>query len=83
MQSHPGYLAIKKGISSLCFVVMILSGDGVFAQLHTAIDTTQMRIGEELLWTLEVEADSTDLVMFPEGVQLVRLKSSGIILLTR
>ena len=69
MQSHPGYLAIKKGISSLCFVVMILSGDGVFAQLHTAIDTTQMRIGEELLWTLEVEADSTDLVMFPEGVQ--------------
>ena len=38
-----------------------------FSQVSTSIDTTTIRIGEEILYTIQVEADSTDLVMFPEG----------------
>lgn len=37
------------------------------AQVSTSIDTTTIRIGEEIQYTIEVEADSTALVLFPEG----------------
>ncbi|MEL6811100.1 MAG: DUF4381 domain-containing protein [Bacteroidota bacterium] len=37
------------------------------AQVKTSIDTTIIRIGEEIKYTLEVEADTTALVLFPEG----------------
>ena len=37
------------------------------AQVRTTIDTTTIRIGEEIQYTIEVEADSTALVLFPEG----------------
>ena len=38
-----------------------------YAQVSTSIDTTQIRIGEEVGYIIHVEADSTDLVVFPEG----------------
>jgi LPXTG-motif cell wall-anchored protein len=37
------------------------------AQVQVSLDTTQMRIGEELEFLIQVQADSTDFVMFPEG----------------
>lgn len=37
------------------------------AQVKGYADTTQIRIGEQILYTIEVEADSTALVLFPEG----------------
>ncbi len=37
------------------------------AQVQATVDTTQMRIGEELEFLIQVQADSTDFVMFPEG----------------
>ena len=37
------------------------------AQVRGYADTTQIRIGEQILYTIEVEADSTALVLFPEG----------------
>lgn len=39
----------------------------VSSQVSSAIDTTVIRIGEEIKYTIEVEADTTDLVLFPEG----------------
>ncbi len=38
-----------------------------FSQVTSKVDTTLIRIGEEIKFTIEVEADSTDLVLFPEG----------------
>ena len=38
-----------------------------FAQVTSSVDTTLIRIGEEIKYTIQVEADSTDLVLFPEG----------------
>lgn len=39
----------------------------VYSQVSSSIDTTLIRIGEEIRYTIEVEADTTDLVLFPEG----------------
>lgn len=37
------------------------------AQVISSIDTTQIRVGEEIIYSIQVETDSTDLVLFPEG----------------
>jgi len=36
-------------------------------QVKGAVDTTSIRIGEQITYEFQVEADSTDLVLFPEG----------------
>ena len=36
------------------------------AELQVAVDTTQVRIGEQLNYTLQIKADSTAQVVFPE-----------------
>lgn len=45
-----------------------------FAQVTSSIDTTQIRIGEELRYTIEVQADTTDLIVFPEGQTFLPLE---------
>ncbi len=45
------------------FFVSFLSN----AQVTSSTDTTQIRVGEEIIYSIQVEADSTDLVLFPEG----------------
>ncbi|MCB0464597.1 MAG: DUF4381 domain-containing protein, partial [Aequorivita sp.] len=36
------------------------------AQITSSVDSTKIRIGEEILYTINVDADSTDVVVFPE-----------------
>jgi hypothetical protein len=48
-------------------IVLFLIGSSLFAQVRSSIDTTLIRIGEEIKYTIEVEADTTALVLFPEG----------------
>lgn len=38
-----------------------------FGQVKSSIDSTKIKIGEQITYTIEVEADTTDLVVFPEG----------------
>ena len=38
-----------------------------FAQVTATIDTTKIRIGEQITYKIQIDADSTDLVVFPEG----------------
>ncbi len=35
--------------------------------IKTKVDTTSIRIGEQLIWTVSVDTDSTSSVIFPEG----------------
>ena len=50
------------------FILVLLSTFNVQAQqVKGAVDTTSIRIGEQITYEFQVEADSTDLVMFPEG----------------
>lgn len=38
-----------------------------FAQVTSSIDSTSIKIGEQITYNIEVETDSTNLVVFPEG----------------
>lgn len=57
-------LSFRAIARNLFFIAPFVS---VFSQVTSKVDTTLMRIGEEIKYTIEVEADSTDLVLFPEG----------------
>ncbi|WP_431132729.1 hypothetical protein [Psychroserpens mesophilus] len=46
----------------LCFISATLS-----AQVTSSIDSTKIKIGQQITFKVEVEADTTDLVVFPEG----------------
>ena len=50
-----------------CFLVLVLLAFVSSAQLKTTVDTTSIKIGEELLYSIEAEIDSTTVVVFPEG----------------
>ncbi|MFT5102365.1 MAG: hypothetical protein ACI86C_000004 [Candidatus Latescibacterota bacterium] len=56
-------------VIALFFVVQITS-----AQIIWAVDSTAIKIGEEITYTIEVQADSTDMVVFPEGQTFLPLE---------
>ncbi|PQB05333.1 hypothetical protein [Aureitalea marina] len=62
---------LSAGIFLLLFTAVIST---LNAQVSTQIDTTLIRIGEEIQYSIEVEADSTDLVLFPEGQSFLPLE---------
>lgn len=55
------------GSSLLLPIFFFLFSIVSFAQVKSSIDSTKIKIGEQITYTIEVEADSTDLVIFPEG----------------
>ncbi|MGB0789201.1 MAG: BatD family protein, partial [Marinirhabdus sp.] len=44
------------------------------AQVQSLVDTTAIRIGEEIQYTIQVQADTTALVLFPEGQSFAPLE---------
>lgn len=46
-----------------------------FAQVTTKIDTTKIRVGEQINYKIKVEADSSSLVVFPEGQTFLPLEN--------
>lgn len=62
--------------SSLLFsVFFILCSALSSAQVTSEIDTTKIRIGEQLNYKIQVEADSSALVVFPEGQTFMPLEA--------
>ncbi|MHA7055584.1 DUF4381 domain-containing protein [Aquimarina sp. M1] len=60
-------ISFWKRIKRLVFIVtLFLSYSGV-AQVTANIDSTTIQIGEEIRYKMLVEADSTKIVVFPEG----------------
>lgn len=60
------FYSIRAFASAL--LIAFLSAFNVQAQqVKGAVDTTSIRIGEQITYEFQVEADSTDLVLFPEG----------------
>src|SRR5690554_3561575 len=53
--------------NSLLCLFFILSSFSTITQVTSTVDSTKIRIGEEILYTINVDADSTDVVVFPEG----------------
>ncbi|MGC1632821.1 MAG: BatD family protein [Gelidibacter sp.] len=56
-------LSASSFLSILFFLFSIVS----FAQVKSSVDPSKIKIGEELTYKIEVETDSTNLVIFPEG----------------
>jgi len=46
---------------------LILTSWFLSAQVTSSIDSTKIKIGEQITYKIQVEADTTDLVIFPEG----------------
>lgn len=44
------------------------------AQVTSSIDSTQIKIGEQIIYKIQVEVDTTALVVFPEGQTFMRLE---------
>ncbi len=56
-------------------ILLVFGVNGLQAQRVSAtVDSTSILIGEQITYTVNVEADSTDLVMFPEGQSFVPLE---------
>ncbi|PNQ74899.1 hypothetical protein C1T31_01830 [Hanstruepera neustonica] len=53
-----------------CFLFSVVS----FSQVKSSIDTTNIKIGEQITYKIEVDSDSTNLVVFPEGQTFMPLE---------
>lgn len=54
---------LNQFLFSLLFLLFSFS---VSAQVTSSVDSTKIKIGEEILYTINIQADSTDVVVFPE-----------------
>jgi len=68
-------ILVVKYPKSYIIVALLLFTSLSFAQKVTSsIDSTSIKIGEELIYKIEVEADTTSLVVFPEGQSFLPLE---------
>jgi hypothetical protein len=67
------YMASSFKLRGSCLLFFLLSLVS-FAQVTSSIDTTKIRIGEQITFKVFVESDSTDLVVFPEGQTFMPLE---------
>nr|WP_229724495.1 hypothetical protein [Winogradskyella forsetii] len=65
----------RSTIFGLCSLFFILCSQLASAQVTSEIDTTKIRIGEQINYKINVEADSTALVVFPEGQTFMPLET--------
>ena len=56
-----------KAAALLLFLLLSFSAFAQQPQINADIDSTSIKIGEQIIYSIEVETDSTNLVVFPEG----------------
>lgn len=61
-------------IRFLAWIIFPLWGLGGFSQVTATIDSTTVEIGQEIRYKMQVEADSTQIVVFPEGNTFIPLE---------
>lgn len=60
-------LSFKRRASSFFSILFFLFSLVCFGQVKSSIDSTKIKIGQQITYNIQVEADTTDLVVFPEG----------------
>ncbi|MBZ9730270.1 DUF4381 domain-containing protein [Salegentibacter sp. JZCK2] len=60
-------LNIYKAAALLLFLLLSFQAFAQQPQINAGIDSSSIKIGEQIIFSIEVETDSTDLVVFPEG----------------
>lgn len=53
--------------SFILMIIFLFSLSGEAQEVSASIDTASIKLGEQILYNIQVETDSTDLVVFPEG----------------
>jgi LPXTG-motif cell wall-anchored protein len=56
-----------KAAALLLFLLLSFQVSAQQPQINAEIDSSSIKIGEQIIFSIEVETDSTDLVVFPEG----------------
>ena len=69
-KTRPSSLLATFVFSILCSLLSI----SLNAQVKTSIDSTSIKIGEQITYKIEVEVDTTALVVFPEGQTFLPLE---------
>ncbi|WGF93519.1 DUF4381 domain-containing protein [Aequorivita marisscotiae] len=59
-------LKFQRNRYSLFSILFFLFSFFATAQVTSSVDSTKIKIGEEILYTINVQIDSTDVVVFPE-----------------
>ena len=62
------------GLQLLLSLFLILTSFGSFAQVKASIDSTSIKIGEQITYSIQVQTDTTSLVVFPEGQSFAPLE---------
>lgn len=57
----------KKVLQPLVNILLLCWGIASFSQVNVAVDSVSVTIGSEIKYTIQVQADSTQVVVFPEG----------------
>ena len=73
---HNQHFSQRLGNQSWYIFVLLLffSLNSSFAQVESSVDTTKIKIGEQITFKMEVTSDTTDLVIFPEGQTFLPLE---------
>ena len=76
MTREIGHIKIKELslIKLSLFFALFLLSHSINAQVTASIDIDSIKIGEQILYKIEVEADTTDFVAFPEGQTFLPLE---------
>lgn len=66
--------AIRKRSPVVLSLLFFLFSIFTFAQVQSSIDSTKIKIGEQITYQIKVLTDSTELVVFPEGQTFMPLE---------
>ena len=66
---------LRSSVFGLFSILSFLFSFDSFAQVKTEVDTTKIRIGEQINYKIKVEADSSALVVFPEGQTFIPMEA--------
>ncbi|WP_026754583.1 hypothetical protein [Sediminibacter sp. Hel_I_10] len=64
----------SKALILACGALFFFLSNSVQAQVTSSIDSTKIKIGEQITYQIQVEADTTELVLFPEGQTFMPLE---------
>lgn len=65
---------VRKLQRSLVLLLFVAFSIQSFAQVSSSVDTTNIKIGEQITFKIQVKTDSTQLVVFPEGQSFLPLE---------
>lgn len=64
--SHNIKIIIKNTPLKLFLMLVFLMHGNIYSQVKTSVDSTKVKIGAQVNYTIEIEADTTQQVVFPE-----------------